>query len=93
MNCCKCGKEVDEQFFEHIRGLPPMQGYNVPPEELPVVDCAYCKQPVCGKCIYGHGLFVFTCKGECTERFLERINRKIKDDQSQEDNPVRVEPS
>jgi len=76
MRCCKCDKEVDEQVFEHMKNLPPMTGYNCLPEELPVVECANCKQPVCGECIYGHGLFVYTCKGECTDQFVERIGEK-----------------
>lgn len=75
MNCCKCEKEVDKEFFEHVKALPPMTGYNCPPDELPVVDCAVCKQPVCGDCICGHGFFTFTCKGKCTEEIIKRLKR------------------
>jgi len=74
MKCCQCKKEVDKQFFEHIKNLPPMTGYNCPPSQIPVAECANCKKPVCGKCIRGHGLAIYTCKGECTDKFIERTS-------------------
>ena len=76
MKCCQCEKEVDEETFEHMKSLPPMVGYNCPAHELHVVECAQCRQPVCGDCIQGHGFFTFTCKGKCTKDFAESIKPK-----------------
>jgi hypothetical protein len=74
MQCVKCEKEVDEQLYENIKNLPLMTGFNFNPSEKHefVFPCAFCKKPVCGSCVYGHGYFIFTCLGTCTEKFVER---------------------
>jgi hypothetical protein len=71
--CAVCNKSVDASLVEALRRLPPMTGFNPPPE---VVPCAICKKPGCWpSCVIGHGLFIFTCKGECTDEMNRRTTR------------------
>lgn len=71
LNCNRCNKPVDEQWYEIECNLPSMIGFN--DGYPPVTRCAICRKPVCRECMWGNGIYVFTCKGECTDIMRKRI--------------------
>lgn len=70
MICNKCRKFIDKSLMEQFDSVPPMQRVGHKPV---AARCSQCKQPVCGDCLWGHGLYIFTCQGECLKKWEERV--------------------
>ena len=60
-------------MINHFDKLAPMTGYNMIPE---CQRCIVCKKPVCKKCMWGLGMFMFCCKDKCKAIMEERLAKK-----------------
>lgn len=75
-HCNRCKSMVDENILKITDDLPPMAGIQFDDHPYPpVCRCVICKKPVCRSCMYGHGMFIFTCKEECKDKLLARLKR------------------
>ena len=70
--CNKCGIPVDWELIQHFDTLAPMTGYNYIPD---CARCVVCKKPVCKKCLWGLGMFMFVCEEKCKNIWEERLKR------------------